>query len=400
MASGSTAPAAKGKVDPLDLMRQAVSNGRPVTHENGMIFIGEPPKQHQVPDSFLCGAKMNTGLFDIGSIWFLLDRNFFNKGKPYNMKVCEDSNYKFASAVERKDLIEYLSGKIGRSKFLTEERHFYTLGGPATRSPSRRSASPSKKRTAEEGALSDVSNLEQALMRVEKRLRQNVDALTSATMDPRISSEAINIAKAELTGEMMTGARPMRSITAEEEQKTLGLLWEIRKMGVRPTIVVPCSSTAPVNILNVKQLLEEGRWTKPNPADWRTRAREIRMKKEVCGEEFEFRVVDSTAKFMKADWKATVGVLVDGKEWQLKGWPFASHGQLFNAIRGFHIYMDNLNPHPNCELWSVVKIGLKRNARHQDPAVMMEFWSSLEKFLLQKRRREFTTSAMIGEKKR
>ena len=61
-------------------------------------------------------------------------------------------------------------------------------------------------------------------------------------------------------------------------------------------------------------------------------------------------------RFTKLDWKATVAVFVDGKEWQLKGWPFKSHGQLFNAIRGFHIYMDNLKPHPNCEQWSVEKM--------------------------------------------
>ncbi len=115
MASGSAGPP-KGKVDPLDLLRDAVSNDQPVTHHNGKILIGSKPKQYEIPDSFVCGAKMNTGLFDMGSIWFLLDRNLYNKEKPYNMKSCEDAKYKFASAPERKDLIDYLSGKTGRAK--------------------------------------------------------------------------------------------------------------------------------------------------------------------------------------------------------------------------------------------------------------------------------------------
>jgi len=73
-------------------------------------------------------------------------------------------------------------------------------------------------------------------------------------------------------------------------------------------------------------------------------------------ESFFINLFDQSTRFQKPDWKATVAVFVDGKEWQLKGWPFASHGQLFNAIRGFHIYMDNLKPAPNCELWNVDKI--------------------------------------------
>ena len=88
----------------------------------------------------------------------------------------------------------------------------------------------------------------------------------------------------------------------EEQKKTMGLLWEIRASGVRPTIVVPCSSQALVNILNIRTLLEEGRWTKPNLDDWRSRKKEIRMKKVIHDEEFEFRIVDSTAKFEQIFW--------------------------------------------------------------------------------------------------
>ena len=229
MASGSAGPPT-GKVDPIDLLRDAVSNGEPVTHHNGMILIGHQAKRVQIPDSFVCGVKFNTGNFDMGSIWFLLDRNLYNTGKPYNMKACEDAKYKFASAPERKDLIEYLNGTAGQAKCISGERKFIDLGGEKLnmtlprgrarqytdeanfeRSVSR-SRSPLRPMAAEPDAF---SALRECLSKVEKKLRTNINALAVSNLDPRIGIEAMSIAKAELTGDVQPGARPMRHIELE-----------------------------------------------------------------------------------------------------------------------------------------------------------------------------------------
>jgi len=379
------------KVDPLDLMRNTlVMQSKPNKQGDFLVFSVEG-ESASIPMTFEVGVRSRSGDYlDMGSIWFMMERVKFNEDNeenlPYNLRTCADHNHKFISAGERKELLYYLEGKTNALQSLVDNPPLFTITGPM--SPGRRSP---KKRPIDPAQL-----LLEATMREEKKLRANAESLHSG-IDPRIALEAIETARAELTGEIDSQLqKPMRAYQYHEEMRQQNLLYEIRMRGYRPTIVVPQTQSSVINILNIKQLLEHGRWSKPTSDMWRSRPKEEFVAHTVGGELFEFRVVDSTAKFTKNDWKSTVAVIVDGKDWQLKGWPFASHGQLFNAIRGFHLYMDNLGEAENCKSWSVAKISLKRNARHQDPAVMMEFWRILEKFLLQKRRREFTATVQIA----
>ena len=91
----------------------------------------------------------------------------------------------------------------------------------------------------------------------------------------------------------------------------------------------------------------------------------------------------------KHEWDRVCAVLVTGKKWQFKDYPFAgvregNMADLFTNICGFYFHYSN-DPIPKeVEKWNVRSIPIDKNSRHKDIAAFREFWTLLDTFLKKK----------------
>lgn len=88
----------------------------------------------------------------------------------------------------------------------------------------------------------------------------------------------------------------------------------------------------------------------------------------------------------KQDWYRVVAVIVMGKKWQFKDFPYngvkdGNLVDLFSAMCGFYFHYSN-DPIPKeVEQWNVKPIAIDKNNRHKDIAAFREFWAKLDGFL-------------------
>jgi hypothetical protein len=121
----------------------------------------------------------------------------------------------------------------------------------------------------------------------------------------------------------------------------------------------------------------------------------LEFEKIVGGKPLRFRVFDDVSGFRKADWSAVVAVFTDGKMWQFSGWPFKTESDLFNTIQIFNLRYSDDASEPLVTSGRVRSLIVRRAARHQDSAVMIEFWKALETFLNQPRTKRFSNSGKL-----
>eukprot|EP00775_Hariotina_reticulata_P004479 gene4479-4733_t len=79
-----------------------------------------------------------------------------------------------------------------------------------------------------------------------------------------------------------------------------------------------------------------------------------------------------------------------GKAWQFKGFPYkgADKGEMmetFSQLLGVYFHYSDEQVPDNVKSWKVMKLPLRRNARHLDNTVMLEFYKQLDVFLASKR---------------
>ena len=70
--------------------------------------------------------------------------------------------------------------------------------------------------------------------------------------------------------------------------------------------------------------------------------------------------------------------------WQFKGWPWNADGaveDIFNKTCGFHVRFANQPMDQNILKWQVKVIELPANSRHQDAAMIRDFWKILESWI-------------------
>eukprot|EP00879_Flechtneria_rotunda_P013823 GHRR01014436.1.p1 GENE.GHRR01014436.1~~GHRR01014436.1.p1 ORF type:complete len:271 (+),score=80.02 GHRR01014436.1:955-1767(+) len=163
-----------------------------------------------------------------------------------------------------------------------------------------------------------------------------------------------------------------------------------------PIILVPSGVTAMINMHNAKWFLEEGKFV---PSEEAMKANPIKPTQAV---EFtrtalrhgphhpRYQVTDKVPKPGHPDWKRVVAVIAQGKAWQFKGFPFkgADKGELmetFTHLFGAYFHYNDEPVPENVAGWKVVKLPIRRTARHLDQTVMLDFYSKLDAFLQARR---------------
>jgi hypothetical protein len=214
------------------------------------------------------------------------------------------------------------------------------------------------------------------------------------------SDLALRYAKQELAGESGLGSVALPSpedpsaARRATEQSSMSELLDLQSRGFSPIIVVPpvSSSKSRITATNVFKFLVDGVYEEPSSVSRPVMPLEIT--RTVSGHPIKFRVFDSVASFKKDDWKSVVAVFSDGKMWQFSGWPFRTESDLFQSIQVFSVRFSD-DPVAAIASGRIRSLVLKRGTRHQDAAVMIEFWQALEPFLLGPRVRKFSSTAKL-----
>jgi len=172
-----------------------------------------------------------------------------------------------------------------------------------------------------------------------------------------------------------------------------------------PIILVPANKNAPVNLLNIQELLQNGCFTKPDEEHklfWEsTRPESVQVKRNMGGKLWTFEVRDSVSNFTKQQWLRTVLVITDGMEWQFKGWPFESVVDLFCTMKGVY-FQDMGQPLPvHVRSWPCTKMPIPHEAvEHRWSGIRDEIFRDLEDFMHTSRIRKYTNKSGMGSGRR
>lgn len=177
-----------------------------------------------------------------------------------------------------------------------------------------------------------------------------------------------------------------------------------RKPDFMPILLVPSATTAPLQLVNIKQFLERGAYVDPanlfidqetgvaNIRDTKPRSVVVKPGSFHDPHKYrvafrQFRVVDDPDEV--DNWSHVCGCIVEGKLWQLKGWYPSEDARsrepsrLFSRIRAFLAYFEEDKVPPQCREWNVQSLALTRNLLKDQIhiALASQFWEQLYTFL-------------------
>lgn len=110
--------------------------------------------------------------------------------------------------------------------------------------------------------------------------------------------------------------------------------------------------------------------------------------KKVLEKDLVFEISSNVRNFSKNDWKRVVAVFVQGDDWEFKDWPkLETPTSILLKVKGFHLKYKDLPINENVKKWNVNVLEISRSKRHFDVSVQNEFWTILEEFLSQPRKR-------------
>lgn len=391
-----TPTAKNANVDALVYLRDFISAKKKVLfHDDWLDFDG-----HKIHRSAKCGYILHKGapLIDIGSIWYMY--HMTSADRAYNQASAKESKFTYIGIDRRGDLCDFLLGNEPTCQGLVKD----VLEGrkrPRERAP--RLPAKDSKVNGMASMLGDTISYEDVTKRV--RCVQDLDVVIrrpgrlvpNANMILKIAQEEW---QAFSTGVKKAAPVSSKSKGAEALHQELEGYLNKDENNI-PIILVPANKNAPVNLMNVQDLLQDGKFKRPNDEHkkfWEsTRPESVQVKRSMGGKLWTFEVRDSVANFQKNQWLRTVLVITDGNEWQFKGWPFESVVDLFVTMRGVY-FRDPGQPLPvHVREWPCQKLMLPtETSQHRWAKLRDDIFIDLEDFMNTSRSKKFSDQSGMG----
>eukprot|EP00931_Biecheleriopsis_adriatica_P073323 TRINITY_DN47630_c0_g1_i1.p1 TRINITY_DN47630_c0_g1~~TRINITY_DN47630_c0_g1_i1.p1 ORF type:complete len:439 (+),score=39.43 TRINITY_DN47630_c0_g1_i1:147-1463(+) len=401
------------RVDPLVLLRESTMSKTKVRYDYEYLDIGD----YRVHRNTKCAFRLSRSdpFLDIGSVWYMF--NQISGNKSYTQESARKHRFTYIGVASRGDLCDYLAGKVetcsgivqevidGRKRPREEDR------GETPMAPRPKKASSGSGMLGEAGAAPSASSRskpgqasELSYADVAARVRPVKDLDILVRLPGRTIPNAdliLKIARDEVQNWHRQREAPVRA------EGKLPLFQELEEMlkhnpEALPIILVPCSKSAPVNILNAVKLLQDGEYSRPSRDEAvyfeSQRSENVKVVRNMHGKQWTFEVRDSTKGFTKSMWLRVVAVVTDGNDWQFKGWPFANIVDLFTTVQG--IYFKTVDTAPRIPVhvtqWSIAILPMTvMQLQHRFGAVRDAFWTQVEAFLNSERRPKFVNHTSL-----
>lgn len=380
----------KSNVDPLVYLREFISNKKKVQYQDDWLdFDG-----HKIHKSTRCAFRPQKGspLIDVGSVWWMWHST--SADRHYTQASTNALDFTYIGIDRRGDLCDFLLGKAETCTGLEEE----VLDGrkrPRERAP----RWPTKKAA---DSLADTLSYEDVVKRV--RCVQDLDVVIRrpGRLVPN-ANMILKIAQDEWQT-FSSGAKQAEPVISKPKGQ-VPLHVELEEMLQKdqkklPILLVPANKHAPVNLLNVQDLLQYGVYSKPDEEHTMffesTRAEVVEVSRNIGGKLWTFEVRDSVKNFTKEEWRRTVLVITDGHEWQFKNWPFETVVDLFQTMVGIYFY-DKGKPLPvHVHNWPCLKLEIPTvTSKHRYTQLRDDIFSSLEAFMNQTRPKKFVNESKL-----
>jgi parafibromin len=160
----------------------------------------------------------------------------------------------------------------------------------------------------------------------------------------------------------------------------------------RPIILLPKGFGCILNKYNAKEFLEKGTyktWEEAQKKMSNQKPKPVQnLNRTFLRPGVPYKITDQLPEREK-DWERVCAVVITGKKWQFKDYPFAgvkegNLADLFTNICGIYFHYGS-DPIPrDVEQWNVKAIAIDKNNRHKDIAAFRDFWSKLDSFLSKK----------------
>ncbi|GME69132.1 unnamed protein product [[Candida] boidinii] len=155
-----------------------------------------------------------------------------------------------------------------------------------------------------------------------------------------------------------------------------------------PIIILSPSASALLSMSNIKDFLENGKFTDPtvesslNSKNNSNVVQLIRNSKRF-NKKIKFLVVNNVEKFFTKPeyWDRVIAIFTTGQEWQFKKYKYSEPQRLFQKYKGFYVQYKGDSIPPKVQSWNVEVIQIDRNRRFSDKQTAEYLWETLERSL-------------------
>ncbi|XP_062515070.1 parafibromin-like [Corticium candelabrum] len=188
-------------------------------------------------------------------------------------------------------------------------------------------------------------------------------------------------------GAMSPNSRPSRPNTGGTSTARSNFPQKKGKDSRTPIIVIPAAPTSLLNMLNVKDFLQEYKFLSSDKkkSSGAKREAEVLVQRKKDSGSVLYRVLDNPTKLSQPEWDRVVAVFVQGPAWQFKGWPWlttdGSPVDIFARVKAFHLKYEGNKTELNVQKWNVQVLEVSQTKRHLDRASILKFWEMMDKFI-------------------
>ncbi|KAI5949658.1 CDC73 [Candida margitis] len=311
-----------------------------------------------------------------------LKTNFYNDDEPQDLKsvvFCwieeqiPDVDYKSKASehripafayLQRYDLITWLKGTIDTCQFVKEEKD--DGKDETSKADAKTDANKSKKHKLDDPQLDRISQFERESVDHNAVLRgsKNID-FSYLISDAKKFMHELKRAKPTSKGN--------KSASGPKKQ---------------PIIIVSPATTALLSLSNIKEFLENSRYTEPVPSN-RPHSGVVIVNHpsdRLISSGQKIMVVDNVDLFTNPDyWNRVIAIFTTGQSWQFSKYKFSKPEILFQKYQGYYLgYQGEATP-PQIKDWNVHEIKVDRGEkRFKDKVIVRDFWAEIDKILVNK----------------
>lgn len=197
----------------------------------------------------------------------------------------------------------------------------------------------------------------------------------------KIFNDSILKPKDNKSGAAQSQDKPMAGATSKAPLSTTT---PINKPSGAPIIIVPKSMSSDINMANIKQFLEEGKYVKVSQGQFQNRLKQIsieRISPVDPTKKLHYKVLEDPTVLSPADWDRVIAVFVAGQSWQFREWKYSDPVNLFQHALGAYIAADDRVPEPAVATWNCRIFKANSVKDHVTTSASKDFWALLDNFV-------------------
>lgn len=371
--------------DPLGLLRQATINNQLASVQlvGDDLSIGSQSFPRNTK-TILINSKSHIP-YELVEVWFFLSNPEFSKPSTY-YRASRVAKIGDIHIGDQKRILAYMKGDDSSSiamgpSSLPLLRKPKALDGPLSTIPEAQIASDSLAKPPQQWTIHDIFAQEKWLTTTATLLQNPKDVDLSVAI--KIFDDAVKKRLRPPPPKVeVKSANPRATIVSPVPMKR-----PRTEESVIPIIVVPQAPTAVLSMYNAFDFLNLGVYKSAEEAKATNGDRKPEL--AVCERKSylnpqkncKYHVLDNVTKIPPDQWYRVVAVFATGADWQFRDWPWKQPAEIFDNVKGFHLFYDDEALNAKIAKWNVHKLAISKIKRYRDRSVVTDFWETLHNFI-------------------